>query len=92
MMNASFKDYGFVLSNLQDEGDYIIMIGHFEGTHINDLDLTAMGLGIIPASDKKIVWPEASAKLTVEGGKIVRMEPYAGAAGLKAFLSALGVE
>ena len=69
----------------------MIMTGHFEGMHIGDIDLSAMGLGVgvIPASGKKIVWPEASAKLTIEGGRIVRMQPYAGAAGLKAWLAAL---
>jgi predicted ester cyclase len=92
MISASFKDYGFVLSNLREEDDFVIMSGHFEGTHTGDLDLSAMGLGVVPASGKKIVWPEASAKLTVEGEKIVRMETYAGAAGLQAFLAALGVE
>ena len=92
MMNASFKDYGFVLTNRSEKGDFIIMTGHFQGTHTSDLDLSAMGLGVVPASGKKIVWPEASAKLTFEGDKIVRMEPYAGAAGLRAFLAALGVE
>jgi SnoaL-like polyketide cyclase len=92
MMQASFTDYGFVLSDLREEGGLIIMTGHFEGTHTGDLDLSAMGIGVIPASRKKIVWPEASAKLTLKGNKIVRMEPYAGAAGLQAFLAALGVE
>lgn len=91
MMSASFKDYGFVSTNLRDEGDFVIMTGHFQGTHTGDLDLSAMGLGVVPASGKKIVWSEASAKLTVEGNKIVRMEPYAGAAGLQAFLAALGL-
>ncbi len=92
MMSAAFTDYGFVLTTLPAECDFIIMTGHFEGTHTADLDLSAMGLGIVPASGKKIVWSEASAKLTVEGDKIVRMAPYAGAAGLKAFLATLGVE
>jgi predicted ester cyclase len=92
MMQAAFTDYGFVLSELREEGDFIIMTGHFEGTHSGDLDLSAMGIGVIPARGKKIVWPKASAKLSIEGDKIVRMEPYAGAAGLKAFLAALGVE
>ena len=92
MIGAAFTDYGFLLTTVQDKGDFIIMTGHFEGTHTADLDLSAMGLGIVPASGKKIVWSEASSKLTVEGDKIVRMAPYAGAAGLKAFLAALGVE
>jgi hypothetical protein len=68
------------------------MSGHFEGTHTGDLDLSAIGIGVIPASGKKIVWPEASEKITVEGDKIIRMEPYAGASGMQAWLAALGVE
>ena len=92
MMRPSFTDYGFVLAELRQEDDFVIMTGHFEGILSSDLDLSAIGLGVIPASGKKIVWPEASAKLMFEGDKIVRMEPYAGAAGLRAFLAALGVE
>jgi len=92
MLVQSFTGYGWVSADLRAEDDYVIMTGHFEGTHISDLDLSAMGLGVIPASGKKIVWPEASAKLTIEGGRIVRMQPYAGAAGLKAWLAALGIE
>jgi hypothetical protein len=92
MMHAAFTDYGFVVTQLSEEGDYIIITGHNEGVHTADLDLSAMGLGILPASGKKIVWPEASAKLTIEGDKIKRLEPHAGPAGLKAFLSALGID
>ena len=75
MMQASFTEYGFVLSDLREEDDFVIMSGHFEGTHTADLDLSAMGLGILPASGKKIVWPDASAKLTFAGDKIIRLEP-----------------
>ena len=31
MMNASFEDYGFVLSNLREEDGFFIMTGHIEG-------------------------------------------------------------
>lgn len=92
MMHAAFTDYGFVVSKLSEEGDYVIITGHNEGVHTADLDLSAMDLGILPASGKKIVWPEASAKLTIVGDKVKRLEPHAGPAGLKAFLSALGIE
>ena len=92
MMHAAFTDYGFVVSGLSEEGDYVIITGHNEGVHTADLDLSTMGLGILPSSGKKIVWPEASAKLTIVGDKIKRLEPYAGPAGLKAFLSALDIE
>jgi hypothetical protein len=92
MMHTAFTDYGYVTTRLSEEGSYVIITGHNEGVHTSDLDLSAMGLGILPASGKKIVWPEASAKLTIAGDKIKRLEPYAGPAGLKAFLSALGIE
>jgi hypothetical protein len=91
-VNHAFTDYGFVLNDVREEDDFIIMSGHFEGTHTDDLDLSATGIGVIPASGKKIVWPEASEKVTVEGDKIIRMEPYAGASGLQAWLAALDVE
>jgi hypothetical protein len=92
MMSAAFTDYGFVVNTLSEESDYIIITGHNEGVHTTDLNLTAMGLGIIPASGRKIVWPEASAKLTITGNKVTQLEPHAGPAGLKAFLSALGID
>lgn len=67
MMRGSFPDFTFVTTSIREEDGYIIFTGHNEGTHTSDLDLSSMGVGIVPASGKKIVWPEASMKLTVEG-------------------------
>jgi predicted ester cyclase len=92
MMRSSFTDLTWVTTDIHEEGDRVIFSGHNEGTHTSDLDLSAMGIGIVPASGKKIVWPEAIMKLTVESDKIVRMEPHGGAAGLQGFLAPLGVE
>jgi predicted ester cyclase len=92
MMLASFPDYVWITTDIRKEGDYVILSGHNEGTHRSDLDLSAMGLGVVRASRKKIVWPESIMKLSVEGGKIIQMEPYGGAAGLQGFLEALGIE
>ena len=91
MLFASFTGFEFVRSDLHEEGNAVIMSGHFEGTHTSDLDLSAMGVGVIPASGKKIVWPEARVKITVEGDKIVREEPYGDSGGMEAFLAPLGV-
>jgi len=91
-MRTSFTDFTWVTTDIREEGDQVIFSGHNEGTHTSDLDLSAMGIGVVPASGKKIVWPEASMKLTVEGDKIVKMEPHGGAAGLQGFLAPLGVE
>jgi hypothetical protein len=92
MIRRAFTDHGFVTNELLEHDDCVIITGHNEGVHTADLDLSAMGLGILPASGKKILWPEVSSKLTIVGDKVKRLEPYAGPAGLKAFLSALGIE
>jgi len=89
MMAASLQGFKWVLSNLRQEGDSVIMTGHFEGTHTGDLDLSAFGAGVIPASGKKIVWPESHVRWVVEGDKIVSEESLDESGGIEAFLAPL---
>lgn len=89
LMFAAFQDFKFVYSDLHPEGDGVIVNGHFEGTHTGDLDLSAMGIGVVPASGKKIVWPESSSKWKVEGGKLLSIQEISG--GMADFLAPLGV-
>lgn len=91
MLFTAFDDFRYVLGELREEEDGVLMSGHFEGTHSGDLDLSAMGAGVIPASSKKVVWEDATVRWVVDGDKIVRLEPYAGATGIGAFLAPLGV-
>jgi predicted ester cyclase len=92
MLLSAFSDFKWMLKDLRQEGDSVIMSGHFEGAHTSDLDLSAMGMGVIPTSGKKIVWPEAIVEWKVEGDKILSQKPYGGASGLEAFLAPLGVK
>lgn len=92
LLFAAFKDFTYVRSDLREEGEGVIVSGHFEGTHTGDLDLSALGVGIIPASGKKIVWPEASTAFKVSDDKIVSIKPYGDSGGVEAFLAALGVK
>jgi hypothetical protein len=89
LLNASLTDWDWVVTNLREEGDAVIMTGHFEGKHTSDLDLSAMGLGVFPASGREIVWPDTSSKVTVEGGKIAQLEQYGDVDGMEAFLAGL---
>ena len=92
MLFTAFKDFNWVRSDLRQKGDSVIMSGHFEGTHTGDLDLSAMGAGVIPASGKMIVWPETSVEYQLEGDKILIEEPYGDARGVEDFLEVLGVK
>jgi hypothetical protein len=71
LIMASFTGFKAVFEDIHEESDGVISNYHIEGTHTGDLDLSALGLGAIPASGKKIVWPEATSKWKVEGGKFV---------------------
>jgi len=91
LMFAAFTNFKWIRSDLRQVGDSVIMSGHFEGTHTGDLDLSAVGASVIPASGKMIVWPNASVEYKVEGDKIVSQKAYGGASGMDAMLAPLGV-
>lgn len=90
MMYASLPDMHGFISELREEDGAVLMTYHFEGTFENDLDLSALGMGVLPASGKRIIWPEDTVKVTVEGDKIRRLEPVTGVIGSTAdFLAPL---
>jgi predicted ester cyclase len=91
LLMASFDDFAAVISDAHAEGDSIIVSSHFEGTHTGDLDLSALGMGVIPASGKRIIWPEASTRWKFKGGKIASIQANDDAGGVGPFLAALGV-
>ena len=85
----SFDGFHWVHKELREEDGAVIMTGHFEGTHTGDLDLTAVGAGVYPASGREVVWPEASIKIEVSGGKFKSISEYAGEGGIEAFIAAI---
>jgi len=88
LLVSAFSGFRYVIVSKREEGDSVIVNGHFEGTHTGDLDLSAMGLGVLPASGKMIVWPDSTVKFTVAGDKIVSLQTLDGG-GTEAFLSVL---
>lgn len=87
LLNA-FKDFKGVVHDISEEGDGVILTFHFEGTHTGDFDLSAMGLGVIPASGKRVVTPESKTRFMVEGGQIVSSQPISG--GFESLLAGIG--
>ncbi len=90
LLQAAFKDFKEVVSNFEEDGDGVVITFHFEGTQTGPMDLSAMGLGVLPASGKKIVWPDATARFFVEGDQIVKIQEITG--GMEWFLAPLGVK
>jgi len=91
LLLASFNDMKFLCSDLREEGEAVRVYSHWEGTFTGDLDLSAMGMGVIRASGKKIVWPESSSKWKIEGEKVVSIQDFS-TGGVGEFLAPLGVK
>jgi hypothetical protein len=89
LLTKAFDGFKSVLHDLKEEEDgSVTMSFHFEGTHTSDLDLSAMGMGVFPASGKSVKTPVSKTKFFVEGGQIVRSQAISG--GFALVLAAIG--
>jgi predicted ester cyclase len=94
MMRASFPDIDYVIEDIREEGAGVKVTGYFTGTFTNDLDMTPLGMGVVPASGAKVRWPSSTSQVSIEGGKITNSHgtdtgPDAGMAG---FLKVIGAD
>lgn len=96
-MSASLKgafpdlDYQFKVEGV--DGDTVNISAELKGTHTGNLDLTAMGMSMIPPTNKSFAATREHGKMTVQGDKVKAwaVEPTEGA-GLMAILGQLGVK
>jgi hypothetical protein len=87
MFKGSMPDIKVVIDDIQEDGDMLTVKSHFTGTFTNDFDLSAMGMGVIPASGKYVEFPSSTAEISFTGEKISRFHntdtgPDAGLPGL----------
>ena len=93
VMQAAMPDIDFIFEDIREEGDDVLVTGHFTGTFENDFDLSAMNMGVIPASGKAVTFPSGTSRVSFTGDKISRNHsldtgPNAGTAGFISILSA----
>jgi len=96
-MSASLKaafpdlDYQFKIESV--DGDIAHISAELKGTHSGDLDLTAMDMGVIPATGKSFKAAHENGVARLRDGKVTawEMEGTEGA-GLMAILGQLGVK
>ena len=86
LIEAAMPDLEFVIDELREEGDDVVVGTRFVGTFTNDFDLSAAGMGVIPATGKAVEIGPNLARLSFEGDKISRLHgldtgPDAGMAG-----------
>ena len=93
-LQSALPDLSAVIEDIQEDGDDAVVASHYTGTFTNDLDLSAVGMGVIPATGKTIVFPTQRDRVSFDGDKISEIHnletgPDAGMAGL---IKALGAE
>jgi hypothetical protein len=93
ILQAGIPDWSFNLSDVQVTGNVAHTTHQISGTHTGNLDLSPMGMPVIPATGKSFKLPVEHADLTYEGNKLTRFHAdVAAGGGLPGILQQLGVE
>jgi predicted ester cyclase len=93
LMLAAFPDWSFNLSHVQVTGSVVHTTHQITGTHTADLDLSSLGLPVVPATGEAFKLPVEHADFTFKGSKVVRLHVDVPAdGGVPAMLQQLGVE
>ena len=83
-------DYHFHVDGV--EGDVTKISAELKGTHSGVLDLSPLGLGVIPATDKSFATPREHGQVTCKGDKVVSWEvDRIEGGGLMGILGQLGI-
>jgi hypothetical protein len=93
-LQSALPDLSIVIDDIREDGEEAVVTSHYTGTFTNDLDLSAAGMGAIPATAKPIVFPSQRDRVRFDGDKISEIHnletgPDAGIAG---FIRALGAD
>lgn len=92
-LNTAFPDINYNSRILGVEGDVVKATNKITGTHTVDLDLSAWGMGVFPATGKSVSLPEEQSDTTVKDNKVTSVHVYAGEnGGLMGILKQLGVQ
>ena len=92
-LKAAFPDLNYQFKIEGANGNTVNISAQLKGTHKGNLDLTAMGMGVIPPTNKSFAATHENGEASVQDGKVKTwaMKPTEGA-GLMAILSQLGVK
>jgi predicted ester cyclase len=82
------------LSNIRVEGNVVKLTVQLSGTNSGHLDLRTMGIGVVPRSQKFIIFPNGNYEFTVSNEKITMqrdVSPISPNRRMSGMLKALGV-
>jgi predicted ester cyclase len=92
-MKAAFPDLNYQFKIESVDGNTVNISAQLKGTHKGNLDLTAMGMGVIPPTNKSFAAAHELGKAIVQDDKVKTWATQATeGAGLMAILGQLGVK
>ncbi len=69
-LKAALPNLKHSLSNIRIEENVVKLTVQLSGTNSGHLDLRKMGIGVIPRTQKFIIFPNGNYEFTIKGGKI----------------------
>ena len=95
-LQAALPNLSHALSNIRTEGGVVMLTAQAGGRHTGPLDLPnlGMGVGIIPASGRMVIFPPDHYEFTVSHEKITterNVTPITPYSGVDGFLKAVGI-
>jgi len=93
-LKAALPNLTHSLSNIRVEENVVKLTVQFSGTNSGHLDFRKMGIGVIPRSQKFIIFPNGNYEFTVKSGKITierDVSPVSPNRRMSGMLKALGV-
>lgn len=70
LLKAAMPDMKHSLSNIRVEENVVKLTVQRSGTNSGHFDLRKMGIGVVPKTQKFLIFPNANYEFTVKGGKI----------------------
>jgi predicted ester cyclase len=93
IFHTAFPDIKYNMRVVSVDGNVVKTSTQLRGTHTGDLDMSAMGMGVIPATGKSFSNPKEYGVGTFENGKIISIQIESGeGSGLMGVLTQLGIQ
>lgn len=92
LMRQGFPDIDYHLEHISDDGQYFTVRSQITGTHQGSLDLSMMGVGVIPATGVAVTANPEDTIALVEGDQVRRIDVhYVDGGGIPGILAQIGV-
>jgi predicted ester cyclase len=94
LFKAALPNLKHSLSNFRVEGNVVMVTVQLSGTHSAHLDLRKLGIGVVPRTQRFVIFPNGNYEFTLRDGKIVTerdVSPVSPNRRMPGMLKAMGV-